>query len=451
MCGIFGCVTAIGNQPSLSDAQAQALRDLMIHRGPDDAGLWRSNNVLLTLRRLAVIDPTHAGHQPMVSSGTGSALVYNGELYNDAELRRELQSLGCTFKTRCDTETVLQALDFWGSEALGRLRGMYALAFYDHTQHTLLLARDALGVKPLYYTIANADTPHAELIFASEPAAILGHPLVTVEPDFAVVSAYLTTIRTTLGDRTLFKSVHTLQPGESIEVDLSGRELNLTHRYESIGQPVGVTKDQTRNVISESIRAHLRRDVPICCLLSGGLDSSIIAATVADIMPGELQTYCAGADDGEAGSDLKFSQLAASHIGSRHIRVPIDRELFASRMTEMITRQGVPLSTPNEVAINEVARKMRSSGRVVTLSGEGADELFAGYELPMQLAAQHVASGNDDPGIFQLLSNAWLAPELKPRVLQPIAWQAADEDALLFKVYREQFERVRSERGKSVV
>ncbi len=451
MCGLFGIATTIAHRPSLDDARVSQLRDLMVHRGPDDAGLWRRDNVVLAHRRLAVIDPTPAGHQPMVAR-SGAVLVYNGELYNDIELRQELASLGCTFRTCCDTETVLHAIEQWGHAALARLRGMYALAFYDPARRSILLARDALGVKPLYYAQVRSTTPspHDEIVFSSEIPPILGHPDVAVKPDMAVVSAYLTTIRTTLGERTLFEGVRTLAPGESVTVDLSGDSLVLSHRVVPLGNGRGAHTEQTGRVVTDSINAHLRSDVPVCCMLSGGLDSSIIAATTTHATTPHLHTFCAGADeDGNANgadSDLSYAMVAANHIGSTHTQVPIDRPLFASRMPEMIAQMGLPLSTPNEVAINEVARVMRSAGLVVTLSGEGADELFAGYELPMRLAAAHIEAGNDDPGIFQLMSNAWLSPLLKPRVFQPAAWRSVDEDALLFQTYRGLFEAARAER-----
>lgn len=445
MCGILGIVTTRSHRPSIDDAAAVRLRDLMTHRGPDDAGLWRRGNVLLGLRRLAVIDPTPAGHQPMVCPRSGCVLVYNGELYNDADLRRQLTALGHEFRTRCDTETVLAALTHWGEDALERIRGMYALGFYDPRTETVLLARDPLGVKPLYYTLVrtNRPDPYTELVFASELQPILEHPDVRVEPDLAAVSGYLTTIRTTLGSRTLFAGVRTLRPGEAITVDLAGDEPRLTHTQlpiRSVDAAATTDPEHTREVIESSVRAHLRSDVPTCCLLSGGLDSSIIAATAADVLPDDhLHTFCAGAPDDDPDSDFSFARTAAEHIGCAHTETPVTAPLFALRWADMVRRQGVPLSTPNEVAINEVARVMRANGRVVTLSGEGADELFAGYELPMRLAAAHVEAGDEEPGLFQLHSNAWIPVIAKPNAMNPAAWRAIEHDDALLDFYREEF------------
>ena len=445
MCGILGIVTVRTHRPSIDDAEAARLRDLMRHRGPDDAGLWRRGHVLLGVRRLAVMDPTPAGRQPMVCPRSGCVLVYNGELYNDGDLRRQLTALGHEFGTRCDTETVLAALTRWGAGALERFRGMYGLGFYDPRAETLLLARDPLGVKPLYYTVVRTDRPdpHTEIVFASELPSILEHPGVRVEPDIAAVSGYLTTIRTTLGSRTLFAGVRTLRPGEVVTVDLAGDEPRLAHTQHPIRPVEGeavAEPERTREVIEASVGAHLRSDVPTCCLLSGGLDSSIIAAVAADVLRDDrLHTFCAGAPGDEEDGDFSFARTAAEHIGCAHTEAPVTAGLFARRWSEMVRRQGVPLSTPNEVAINEVARAMRANGRVVTLSGEGADELFAGYELPMRLAAAHVAAGNEEPGLFQLHSNAWIPVVAKPGSLNPEAWRAIERDEALLDYYREEF------------
>ncbi|MCH8270182.1 MAG: asparagine synthase [Planctomycetes bacterium] len=228
-----------------------------------------------------------------------------------------------------------------------------------------------------------------------------------------------------------------------ITVDLAGDEPHLTHTQlpiRSVDAAATTDPEHTRKVIESSVRVHLRADVPACCLLSGGLDSSIIAAIAADVLPDDhLHTFCAGAPDDDPDSDFSFARTAAEHIGCAHTETPVTAALFARRWADMVRRQGVPLSTPNEVAINEVARVMRANGRVVTLSGEGADELFAGYELPIRLAAAHVEAGNEEPGLFQLHSNAWIPVIAKPNALNPAAWRAIEHDDALLDFYREEF------------
>ena len=199
------------------------MRDTMAHRGPDGYGLWRRSNLVLAHRRLAVVDLSPDAAQPMLSHDARYAIAYNGELYNDQELRAELHSRGVRFRTRSDTETLLHALATWGPDALPKLRGMFAFAFIDTLTQRLLLARDPLGIKPLYFRLG-VHLGGGEIIFASEIPAILAHPDCPVQPDILAVSAYLTTIRTTAGNNTLFEGVRTLRAGEAMSIDLSGKK-----------------------------------------------------------------------------------------------------------------------------------------------------------------------------------------------------------------------------------
>jgi asparagine synthase (glutamine-hydrolysing) len=346
-------------------------------------------------------------------------LAYNGELYNDAELRRELETEGVLFRTACDTETVLHALARWGLAARRRLRGMYALALWDARENTLLLARDELGIKPLYLA---ALSPRA-MAFASEPAALFEHPGLSPHPDWPAVAAYLGTIQVTLATRTLFAGVETLEPGQWLTIDASGDELRSTsHAPEWHTRPAPITG--TTDAVTDAVARHLRADVPTCALLSGGLDSSIISALALDTLPA-LDTYCAGAPNaGERSEDFAFAKTVAAHIGSRHTEAPVSKALFADRWHEMVQRTGLPLCTPNEVAINHVARTLKADGKTVTLSGEGADELFGGYHQPLALAAEHIAS---TPG-----ATDHTAPDEDAlAALASITWTPADQQAAL--------------------
>lgn len=448
MCGLFGIATTREHRLDISDGQICRLRDLMTHRGPDDAGLWRNGHVALAHRRLAVLDPTPAGRQPMVTPDGRFVLVYNGEVYNEPELRRELQRDGMTIGSGCDTETVLHWLAGRGAEGLRDLRGMYALALLDTLERRLLLARDPLGIKPLYWWLGR-EAGMPLLLFASEPGPILGHPAVTPEPDMIGVSAYLTTIRTVLGERTLFEGVRAVVPGQVLSLGLGGARIDATgQRLEvpPVQAPAGAAARVARTafVVRESVAVHLRADVPSCCLLSGGLDSAIVASVASALHPG-LRTYCAGSI-GEApvegvpqSADFGFARAVADAIGTAHREAHVDEAMFLGRWAEMVARTGAPLSTPNEVAINEVARRLRADGNVVTLSGEGADELFGGYDQMLRLAAEHVASGNRDPGIFQLRAAAWCPPESKPDLLTARAWGLAGEDEWLRSFFEAEF------------
>jgi asparagine synthase (glutamine-hydrolysing) len=439
VCGLFGIARPVGNPVTLDDRTLESLRDTLTHRGPDGAGLWRKGNVALAHRRLAVIDPTPAGAQPMLTPDGRFALVYNGEIYNDGECRRDLERAGVHFRTACDTETVLWALAEWGVDALRRLRGMFALAFLDVERQNLILARDPLGIKPLYWWRSAHDGCN-ELVFASETAAILAHPAVEARPDPVVISSYLTTIRLVLGERTLFSGIRTLRPGQVLTFDLTGDLSGETNAPLPTPEPqtTGDAVDAVRDAVTDSVRRHLRADVPTCCLLSGGLDSTIIA-TIAHPLVDDLTTFCSGAaTSGE--DDLAVARRVAAQMGLRHIEHAITRERFARRWTEMVEARGEPLSTPNEIAINAIARTLADDGKVVTVSGEGADELFGGYAIPMASAASFVRNGGDRHGLFQLISNAWVPLEQKRNVLREAHIDACAGDEPLIRFYEEEFD-----------
>jgi len=390
MCGIAG-VISLSSPPD--PRQAERMAEVLAHRGPDDQGVWCDARAALAHRRLAVIDPTPAGRQPFATPDGRFVLVYNGELYNEREVRAELEAEGIRFHTECDTETVLLALARWGLQARAKLRGMYALALWDTQDHRLLLGRDELGVKPLYF----APISDREFAFASEPPALFQHPSVAPRPDPIAIAAYLSTIQIAVGRRTLFEGVGTLEPGEWLSIETTTGTLSVeVHppEWNSYSTPEGTTGD----VIRASAHLQLRADVPTCCLLSGGLDSSVLSSLALEVLP-RLDTYCAGARSGDSigptSEDFRHAREVSDHVGSRHTEAPVSRELFLERWPQLIQRAGLPLCTPNEVAINEVARTLRADGKVVTLSGEGADELFAGYTLPLMLAHDHVASNDD--------------------------------------------------------
>ncbi|CAG1001125.1 asparagine synthase (glutamine-hydrolysing) [Phycisphaerales bacterium] len=455
MCGLIGILVSPDQRPAFSPEEFTRARDLMSHRGPDGAGAWDGGHIVLGHRRLAVIDLSPAGAQPFAHPR--GVLVYNGELYNDAALRSELSREGWEFKSGADSETVLAALITWGERALARLRGMFALAYYDTATRRTLLARDPLGIKPLYWTrFTRSRVEH--LAFASELRALIGLPGLAVRPDLVAASAYLTTIRTTLGTRTLYEGLYTLEPGEAVWIDGESGTLRATPARLSMHsqppRPKEELPDQSvHDSVAESVRLHLRSDAPTCALLSGGLDSSILCSAAKRELP-ELWTYCSGAHESGADDDFAHAARVAEVIGSRHTEAPVTAEMFRERWPSMIDALALPLSTPNEVAINEVARRLRADGNVVTLSGEGADELFGGYEVPFRNAAafeQAAGAGADsrDGGTFQLDDAAWIPRDAKPAILNEDVWRRLESDAVLIDDYRTRFARCRAESGDS--
>ncbi len=442
------------------------MRDRLTRRGPDDQGLAEHHNVLFAHRRLKVIDPD-GGVQPMWSPDSRYLLIYNGELYNDAAIRRELtQHHRVEFTTDCDTETLLHALIVWDDAALTRVRGMFAFALYDFVENRLLLARDPLGIKPLYYARVGR-----EFVVASQPGAILAHPDMAVEPDLAVVSAYLSTIRTTLGRRTMFAGVQTVLPGECVVVRfIDGRPDVSCREYwtePSMTRGELTFEDATvlvREAVVDSVAAHLRSDVPRCLLLSGGLDSAIIATICRDLGAADImQTWCA-ADADDCGEDRQFASTMAAHLGARHHEAIVDASTFQRMWLELIALNGVPLSTPNETAIRAVAASLKPHA-TVALSGEGADELFGGYAMPIlcgldaihlgespgegrvrerfiaELVAQYGSASLGSEVDHYLRCNSWIPTDRKGSLLTDQALRAAEFDRLLVAEVAGQFAR----------
>jgi asparagine synthase (glutamine-hydrolysing) len=452
VCGIIGVVTSQGRRPSVDERTLETMRDRLAHRGPDEAGLRLTGNVGFGHRRLSILDPEH-GQQPLSLAGTDGSerflLTFNGEIYNHLELRRELERQGASFATSCDTETLLRQLVQQGAGGIAELRGMYAFGFIDLLEQRLLLARDPLGVKPLYYAFVSVGGGK-ELVFASEPTAILAHPAVSATPDWATASAYLSTIRTTLGDRSLFAGISVLQPGQYLLCDLTDPDLgySVESHWREPEEPAdlldyGEAVGQARRLLTESVEAHLISDVPVCALLSGGLDSTILA-TLAKPHIGDLRTYCAGAVRDQASEDFAHAAEAAERLGSKHTEVPITRGLFLERWPWMVQRLGVPLSTPNEVAIHAVAKALSADAKV-TISGEGADELFAGYEPPLLAALQYLRHPFDDEGEAMspaesfLRTVSWIPRAMKSVILQEPIHEQTEDDAVLERVAQRLF------------
>jgi asparagine synthase (glutamine-hydrolysing) len=434
MCGIFGSITAFGAAPDLKDSEVDRILDALDHRGPDGRGTWGRENFILGHTRLAVRDlGSRAANQPLVTPDGRFALVYNGELYGDRELRQRLEPAvlratgGQGFATTCDAETLLWALALEGPATLDRLRGMYALAFVDLKQRTMVLARDPLGVKPLVW----ARTETGGLAFASEPRALLQHPGVALAPDPAMIGAYLVTSRRSFAGRTFFEGIQFVDPGSVLEIQLASgdpapKELASGVRFSRPVDEKAAPAAECADIVDDSIRAQLVSDVPVCAFLSGGLDSAILTHTAADERArhgaSPLASWCASAiEDGvELGPDPPIARGFADVLGSVHTDVHTNEATYLREWHEHIAHLWQPLSTPNEIAISETARAIRQTGAIVALSGEGADELFAGYDGALAAFCAHASM--DDPPIdaarFHLEIGSWVSPAALGQVMR---------------------------------
>lgn len=391
MCGVWGVATTRGRRLAQDRDACDAVRDLLAHRGPDAAGTAHLGHIVLAHRRLAMLDPT-GGAQPFrleCADAPRVVLAWNGEIYNHLELRRELEAAGCRFRTRSDTETLAHLLSRHGPRALARLRGMFAIAAHFPDSERLVLARDPFGTIPLFHATVGVGGGH-EFVFASEPRAILAHPAMRIEPDWAAVASYLEMPRRTFGARTLYRGVESLVPGEVIVASLDGDEISIERRR--IAPRAAQADDaslaehamRVRDAVTQSVATHLVSDAPRAVLLSGGIDSTIIAG-VSRMLEPRLVTFAAGSVDDAArpGSDLFTARRVAAMLGSEHHEVLVDAASFSERWGALLAHGLLPLATPNEIAISLLADAIAPHAKAA-LSGEGADELFGGYGPPLE-------------------------------------------------------------------
>ena len=447
MCGLVGALTDLAVLPALEASTLERMRDRAWERGPDAGGLHLEGPLALGHRRLAVVGLGEDGAQPAL--GPTWVLAYNGELYDLDGLRERLLAAGHRPPAeRGDTALLLAALEAFGEEVLGSLRGMFALAAWHRPSGRLLLARDGLGVKPLYVWRG----PH-ELVFASDVRSLLAHPRVPVRPDLEGVSAYLTTLRSTRPAGTLFEGVRMLEPGTRLVARITGGALQVDEAPFHAGRPVDPTwteadaAEALRAALEDSVARQRLAEVPVCALLSGGLDSSSIVS-LARAGAGRLRTYAAGTPG--HGGDLEQARVVAAELGTDHAEACLDGPGFLHGWRELITRGGLPLSTPNEVAILEVCRRLREDDCVVTLSGEGADELLGGYTAVLDACRVYEegdAGAALPPGRFHWEIGSWVGTAAKAELLDPAVLAATDGDATVLDDLERSFARCREEAG----
>jgi asparagine synthase (glutamine-hydrolysing) len=374
MCGIVGIV-ALDPGDSVDRERLQRMRDAIIHRGPDGEGLWVDGPVGLGHRRLSIIDIA-GGAQPMPNEDESVWLVHNGEIYNHAALRPELEASGHRYRSRSDSEAIVHLYEEHGERCVERLRGMFAFALWDREQHRLLLARDRLGIKPLYYALTDR-----ELLFASEIKAILAAGGVRPKCNISILPEFLAT-RYVSGEETFFEGVCKLLPGRTLS--WSARKGVRTWHYwhlpgiaadgpRSSLEPAEDLRDRLGHVVS----GHLMSDVPLGLFLSGGLDSSLLAALMARQTRGPIHTFSVGLDEPDA-NELAFARLVAGSIGAEHRDVTVKPQQVFDALPSLIWHEDEPIAFPSSVLLYFVSRLARSVVKVV-LTGEGADELFLGY------------------------------------------------------------------------
>ena len=374
MCGIAGIVR-FDPRDTVDEARLKRMRDVLRHRGPDGEGLWLDGAVGLAHRRLAIVDVV-GGLQPMPNEDDTVWITYNGEIYNHATLRPGLEAAGHRYRTRSDTETILHLYEEDGERSVERLQGMFAFAIWDRGRERLLLARDRLGIKPLYYAITDR-----ELLFGSEIKAILaalpGKPAL----NGAAIPEYLAT-RFVAGEETFFEGIRKLPPGHTFVWSRDGGprrrrywQLPTDTDESTAGMAERAADLGTR--LEAAVRSHLMSDVPLGLFLSGGLDSTGLAALMAPMVADRIQTFGVGFDD-VASNELPYARMAAHAVGAQHHEVVVSADDFFGALPRLIWHEDEPIAFPSSVALHFVSRLARPHVKVV-LTGEGADELFMGY------------------------------------------------------------------------
>jgi asparagine synthase (glutamine-hydrolysing) len=381
MCGIAGI---IGRLDKPNRAALQRMSDAMIHRGPDASGTWvsapdaRGWGVLLAHRRLSILDLSPAGAQPMVDPVTGHVVVFNGEIYNFGDLRQRLVAEGQEFRSSGDTAVMLRALGLHGPNAVSWLRGMFAFACWDPKQRRLLLARDPLGIKPLY--IARASDPDAgwSMAFASELRALLASKVMGtphLDPQAVASSVWNGFV---VGPGTAVKGIDLLWPGRLIELDGAGKELRQEDFWPipDRGPDPTMDEDGLAAVLQESLRLHLASDVPLAVFLSGGVDSSAMANLAQRAAESPIHTFTLAFEEQEL-SEGPIARRIAAAIGTEHHEVLLTEGHFVENLEAALDS----LDQPTFDGLNAyyLSHAIRAAGFTVALSGTGGDELFGGY------------------------------------------------------------------------
>jgi asparagine synthase (glutamine-hydrolysing) len=376
MCGIAGIVAEDRLRDS-ERARVPFMRDVLTHRGPDEAGLFFDDRAGLAHRRLSIVDLA-CGQQPLGNEDGSIQVVFNGEIYNHAAIRPVLEGHGHVYRTRSDTETIVHAYEQWGDGCVERFRGMFAFAIWDAKRRRLLLARDRMGIKPLYWTVVGN-----RLLFGSEIKAILQSRLIRAEADERAIPELLAT-RYLSGAETLFKGIHRLLPGHVLVFERgvattkqwwdvpAGRQDPSIERLNA-AQAVA----QFRSRLEDAVRTRLMADVPLGMFLSGGLDSSAIAALMAGMIDRPLQTFSVAFRQ-RAFSELDYARQVANAIKADAHEIVIDEHDFFGALPRLVWHEDEPIAHPSSVPLYFVS-KLASAHVKVVLTGEGSDELLAGY------------------------------------------------------------------------
>ena len=378
MCGLIGFIDTCGEREPDQELLVR-MTDMLVHRGPDSSGYFIEDHLALGFRRLSIID-LEGGNQPLFNEDGSMVLLCNGEIFNYLELRKMLVQKGHTFRTRSDVEVLLHLYEEHGIDFLNKINGQFAFVIYDRNERKLFLARDHFGINPLYYTTVNGI-----FIFASEIKAILEHPQVEREVDLTGLDQTLS-FPGLISPRTMFKGIQSLKSGHYIVVQ--NGQVSVKEYWDLDYPPVGacsndkpesVYVEELKELLTQSVTYRLQSDVPVGFYLSGGLDSSLIGALINQVAPGtKRHSFSIGFTE-ENISETKYQKLMAEFIGSIHHKIIFDWSEIVGRLSRMIYHCECPVRETYNTCSMALSAAAKNAGISVVLTGEGADELFAGY------------------------------------------------------------------------
>lgn len=379
MCGIAG---VYNHSAPLRDPgnMVRKMLSLIKYRGPDESGIYINKNIAMGSVRLSIID-IQTGQQPLASSDEKLWIVFNGEIFNYIELRTDLKKLGYQFHTESDTEVLLYAFLAYGHECLNMLNGQFAFAIWNNESHELFLARDRVGIRPLFYAMTKDG-----LVFGSEIKTLFEHPDIEANIDMISLSQVFT-FWSTLTPRTAFKGIYELPPGHFMKI--SGKK-TLIQQFWAPAFPVCTDDyfkgsindavDELENVLTDAVKIRLRADVPVAAYLSGGLDSSATTALIKKIAPQALQTFSIGFEDSEF-DETRYQQEASRYLGTKHTAFTCTREDIGTYFPQVVWHSEIPVLRTAPVPMYCLSRKVRENNIKVVITGEGADEVLAGYDI----------------------------------------------------------------------
>ncbi|MEX2116103.1 MAG: asparagine synthase (glutamine-hydrolyzing) [Bacteroidota bacterium] len=399
MCGICGIYDYSSASPAFDTSLLVNMSDAMRHRGPDDQGTFisRDHRAGFGFRRLSIVDLSPAGHQPMSTPDGSLTIVFNGEIYNHLVLRKEFEQKGYRYRSHSDTESILFAYKEYGPDFVHKLLGMFALALWDEEKKRLILVRDRIGIKPLYYTVHNG-----QFVFASEIKSILRHPSIPRDLHEEALIHYLTFL-VTPPSMTLFRGIRKLEAGHRLIVNSDGvvndeqywtpvsaapqpsinSDGTPVSRSSLLAESAGFTEADhirtVRSLLEQSVRDRMMSDVPFGVFLSGGIDSSTNTALMAGMMDRPVDTFSVGFKDLEKYNELQYARQIARKFGTNHHEILIDQRDAFEFLPKLIHHQDEPIADPVCIPLYFVSRLARENGTIVVQIGEGSDELFAGY------------------------------------------------------------------------